>query len=96
MRDRGALFLFSILALLAALGGAACLAATGDLFTQDGFFLFLMCLTAAFSFGLYIRYEIAAAIEEARKLKARTAVDVRSASSAQPEGHLSDIATQAR
>ncbi len=52
------LFLFSVLMVIASLGSAGWLAATGQAGSVDGLFLLLTCLLVAFSFGLYIAYVI--------------------------------------
>lgn len=58
MSDRGFLFLFSVSMIVAGLGAAAYLAATGQAGTVDGLFLVLAALLAALVFALYLVFAI--------------------------------------
>jgi hypothetical protein len=58
MSDRGALFLFSLIVIVACLVVAVWLIANGQARYIDGLFLMLSCLVVAFAFGLYVRYII--------------------------------------
>jgi hypothetical protein len=58
MSDRGFLFLFSVVMIVAGLAAAAYLVATGQAITMDGLFLTLTALVLAAGFGLYLRYLI--------------------------------------
>lgn len=64
MSDRGWLFLLSVLVVLASLGAAGWLVATGQALSFDGLFLLLTCLVLAFSFGLYAGYLVKQAMNE--------------------------------
>jgi TRAP-type C4-dicarboxylate transport system permease small subunit len=80
MSDRGFLFLFSCLVILASLGATVWLIATGQAVSVDGLFLLLMCLTVAGAFGLYVRFMIKRAMEpfQAPEVKAaKTAAAVK-------------------
>ena len=63
MSDRGFLFLFSVLMILAGLASAAYLFATGQAGTVDGLFLTLTALLFAVCFALYLVYMIRRAME---------------------------------
>ena len=63
MSDRGALFLFSLLMILASLGAAVWLLVTGQAGTVDGLFLFLTALLAAAAFALYVKFVVGKAME---------------------------------
>jgi hypothetical protein len=63
MSDRGLLFLFSVLMILAGLASAAYLFATGQAGTVDGLFLTLTALLFAVCFALYLIYMIRRALE---------------------------------
>lgn len=67
MSDRAALFLFSLLMILASLGAAAWLLVTGQAGTVDGLFLFLTALLSAAVFGLYIKFVVGRALEAQKK-----------------------------
>lgn len=64
MSGRGWLFLLSLIAVLASLGVAGWLAATGQALSFDGLFLLLTCLVLAFAFGLYAGSLLKQAIRE--------------------------------
>ncbi|HUI55725.1 MAG TPA: hypothetical protein VLY04_12185 [Bryobacteraceae bacterium] len=66
MSDRGILFLFSILMIVASLGAAGWLFATGQAGTVDGLFMVLTALIVAASFALYLMYVIHRALEAAK------------------------------
>lgn len=63
MSDRGFLFLFSCIVIVASLAAAVWLAATGQAMTVDGLFLALTCLTVASAFALYVRFLIKRVME---------------------------------
>jgi ABC-type Na+ efflux pump permease subunit len=63
MSDRGFLFLFSIVMIVAGLGAAVWLFATGQAGTVDGLFLLLTALLIVFVFVLYVAYVIRRAME---------------------------------
>lgn len=63
MTDRALLFVVSLVAVLAAVGAAIWLIAAGQLGTFDGNFLLLCALIVVASFGLYLKYMIAKAME---------------------------------
>jgi hypothetical protein len=67
MSDRAWLFLFSILMILAGLGGAVWLIMTGQALTMDGLFLLLVTLLVALVFALYVKFMIRSAMEAANK-----------------------------
>jgi hypothetical protein len=58
MSDRGFLFIFSCIVILASLGAVGWMAATGQATSVDGLFLVLMCLLIALAFGLYVMFMI--------------------------------------
>jgi len=66
MSDRGILFLFSIVMIVASLGAAGWLIATGQAGTVDGLFMVLTALIVAASFALYIMFVIHRALEAAK------------------------------
>ena len=84
MSDRGLLFLFSIVMILAGLGTAAWLVASGQAGTVDGLFLVLTALVVAASFVLYAGFLIRRAIEGATKPAAKTATATAKAAPAKP------------
>ena len=67
MSDRGALFLFSLLMIVASLGAVAWLLATGQAGTVDGLFLVLTALLSAAVFALYVKFVIGRALQAAAK-----------------------------
>ena len=73
MSDRGFCFLFSCLVIVASLGAAGWLVATGQAATVDGLFLLLTCLVIAFAFGLYVKFMIGRAQEPAQAPAGRPA-----------------------
>jgi hypothetical protein len=83
MSDRGFLFLFSILMILAGVASAAYLAATGQAGTVDGLFLVLTALLIAVVFAMYVMYAISRAMEAA-KGPAATAAKPAAAKTAKP------------
>jgi len=66
MSDRGALFLFSLIVIVACLVVAVWLVVNGQAAYVDGLFLLLSCLVIAFAFGLYVRYVINRAMASTR------------------------------
>ena len=73
MSDRGFLFLFSILMIVGGVGAAVYLVVTGQAGTVDGLFLVLTALLVAAVFGLYVKFMIGRAMEEAQTTKAAPA-----------------------
>lgn len=67
MSDRGLLFLFSVFMIVASLGTAVWLGATGQALTVDGLFLVLTALLTALVFLLYVIFAIRRAMEPAAK-----------------------------
>jgi hypothetical protein len=67
MSDRGALFLFSLFMIVASLGAAVWLFATGQAGTVDGLFLVLTALLTAAVFALYVKFVIGRALEAQSK-----------------------------
>lgn len=65
MSDRGLLFLFSLIVVLASLGTSGWLIATDQAGTVDGLFMLLTCLLAALVFGLYLVFMVRRAMESA-------------------------------
>jgi len=63
MSDRGALFLFSLLMIVASLGAVVWLFATHQAGTVDGLFMVLTALLTAAVFGLYVKFVIGRAME---------------------------------
>ena len=63
MSDRAFLFIFSCAVILASLGAAIWLVASGQAGYVDGLFLLFMCLSVAFAFGLYVMFMIRRAME---------------------------------
>ncbi len=63
MSDRGLLFVFSVVVVLASLAAAGWLVATGQAASVDGLFLLLTCLVMAFAFGLYLAFVIRRAMQ---------------------------------
>lgn len=56
MSDRGILFLFSLVVLMASLAAAAWLVISGQAGSVDGLFLLLTSLLVAFAFGCYLLF----------------------------------------
>ena len=73
MSDRGALFLFSLIAIVAGLVVAVWLVANGQARSVDGLFLLLSSLVVAFAFGLYVSYVIKSATAATRTPAEKTA-----------------------
>jgi membrane protein DedA with SNARE-associated domain len=73
MSDRGFLFLFSVLMIVGGIGAAGWLVASGQAATVDGLFLVLTALLVAAAFGLYLKYMIGRALEEAQAPAPQTA-----------------------
>jgi hypothetical protein len=73
MSDRGALFLFSLFMIVASLGAAVWLFATGQAGTVDGLFLVLTALLSAAVFGLYVKFVVGRALEAQAKAAAQAA-----------------------
>lgn len=63
MSDRGVLFLFSLLMIVASLGAAGWLLVTGQAGTVDGLFLLLVALLTAAVFALYVKFTIGRAMD---------------------------------
>ena len=63
MSDRGMLFLFSLLMVIASLGASGWLVVSGQATTVDGLFLLLTCLLVALCFALYLMFLIRRALE---------------------------------
>jgi len=72
------LFLFSCVVILASLGAAGWLVATGQAGSVDGLFLLLTCLTVALAFALYARFIIKLAMESTEQPAAKPAKAVAS------------------
>ena len=70
MSDRGVLFLFSLLMIVASLGAAVWLVVTGQAGTVDGLFMVLTALLTAAVFGLYIKFMIDRAMEAQKSASA--------------------------
>jgi hypothetical protein len=83
MSDRGFLFLFSLLMIVAGLGAAVWLVVTGQAGTVDGLFLVLTALLVALCFALYVIFLVGRAMEPAAKPAAQPA-RTGAASSAKP------------
>ncbi len=66
MSDRGILFVFSVVVVLASLAAAGWLVVTGQAGSVDGLFLLLTCLVAAFAFSLYLAFLIRRAMQTVR------------------------------
>jgi TRAP-type C4-dicarboxylate transport system permease small subunit len=66
MSDRGFLFLFSVLMIVAGAAAVAYLVATGQAATVDGLFLALTALLLAVGFAMYVIYLIGRAMEPAK------------------------------
>ena len=66
MSDRGFLFLFSVLTVVAAAATVAYLVATGQAATVDGLFLTLTALLLAVGFAMYLAYLIGRAWQPAK------------------------------
>jgi hypothetical protein len=84
MSDRGFLFLFSILMILAGVGSAAYLVATGQAGTVDGLFLVLTALLGAAVFAIYAMYIIGRAMEAAKGPAATAAKPAAAAKTTKP------------
>jgi hypothetical protein len=84
MSDRGFLFLFSVLMILAGLGSAAYLVATGQAGTVDGLFLVLTALLIAVTFAIYLKYMIGRAMEAAKGPAPAAAKPAAAAKTAKP------------
>ncbi len=82
MSDRGFCFLFSCIVILASLGAAGWLVATGQAGTVDGLFLLLTSLLVAAAFGLYVMFMIRRAMEP---MEAPAPKAAKAASPAQPK-----------
>jgi hypothetical protein len=82
MSDRGFLFIFSCIVIVASLGAVGWLAATGQAASVDGLFLVLMCLLIALAFGLYVMFMIKRAMEA---LEAPPAKPAKAIATAQPK-----------
>lgn len=67
MSDRGFLFLFSVLMILAGLGAAVWLIISGQALTMDGIFLLLTALLVAAAFLLYAVFMIRREMEAQAK-----------------------------
>ena len=63
MSDRGFLFIFSCIVILASLGATGWLVVSGQAASVDGLFLVLMCLLIAAAFALYVMFMIQRAKE---------------------------------
>lgn len=70
MSDRGFLFLFSVLMIVAGVASVAYLVATGQAATVDGLFLALTALLLAVGFAMYVIYLIGRAMEPAKPVVA--------------------------
>ena len=84
MSDRGFLFLFSILMILAGVASAAYLVATGQAGTVDGLFLVLTALLGAVVFAMYVMYAIGRAREAAKGPAAAAAKPAAAAKTTKP------------
>ena len=84
MSDRAILFLFSVVVVIASLGAAGWLLATGQAGTVDGLFLLLTCLLIALAFALFIAFMIRRAMEAAPAPKATAAAKTTPAAQASP------------
>ena len=84
MSDRGFLFLFSCAVILASLGAAVWLMATGQAATVDGLFLLLTCLTVAAAFGLYVMFLIKRVMQSLGQPAPPKAATVKAAVAATP------------
>jgi len=85
MSDRGFLFLFSLLMIVAGVGAAVWLFATGQAGTVDGLFLVLTALLIAAAFALYLVYFVRRAMGEASKPAAAPAKTAAAASPSKAE-----------
>ena len=84
MSDRGFLFLFSVLMILAGLASAVYLVATGQAGTVDGLFLVLTALLAVVVFAMYAMYLIGRAMEAAKGPAPAAAKPAAAAKAAKP------------
>ena len=82
MSDRGFLFIFSCIVIVASLGAVGWLVASGQATSVDGLFLVLMCLLIALAFGLYVMFMIKRAMEA---LEAPPAKPAKAAATPQPK-----------
>lgn len=73
MSDRGFLFIFSCIVIVASLGATGWLIVTGQAASVDGLFLVLMCLLIALAFGLYVMFMIKRAMEALEPTAAKPA-----------------------
>ena len=73
MSDRGFLFLFSLLMIVAGVGTAVWLVVSGQAGTVDGLFLALTALLLAAAFVLYVVFMIRRAMAEVRPAATRPA-----------------------
>jgi hypothetical protein len=85
MSDRGFLFLFSCIVILASLGAAGWLMGTGQAATVDGLFLLLTCLLVAFAFALYVMFMMRRAMESLQAPEPKTAKAATGAAAAKPK-----------
>ena len=88
MSDRAFLFVFSVLVVVASLGAAGWLVASGQAGSVDGLFLLLTCLLIALAFSLYLLFVIRRAMASvaeppAPKAKAAPAAQTKPAPVAQ-------------
>jgi hypothetical protein len=65
MPDRAFLFLFSIVMILAGVGAAVWLVATGQAGSVDGLFMVLVALLTALAFALYTKFLLGRAMQQA-------------------------------
>ena len=73
MSERGFLFIFSCIVIVASLGATGWLIVTGQAASVDGLFLVLMCLLIALAFGLYVMFMIKRAMEALEPTAAKPA-----------------------
>jgi len=66
MSDRGVLFVFSLIAIVACLAAAVWLVASGQARYVDGLFLLLSSLVIALAFALYLSYVVKSAMASTR------------------------------
>jgi len=84
MSDRGFLFLFSLLMILAGVASAAYLVATGQAGTVDGLFLVLTALLIAVVFAMFVIYMVKRAREVAQGPAAAAAKPAAAAKATKP------------
>jgi TRAP-type C4-dicarboxylate transport system permease small subunit len=82
MSDRGFLFIFSCIVIVASLGATGWLIVTGQAASVDGLFLVLMCLLIALAFALYVMFMIKRAMEA---LEAPAAKPAKATATPQPK-----------